>query len=51
MYPSETSDAGTLEQATTERLINEMSLAFLGQVRGFESEGFLPAEGPVEWTE
>ena len=40
-----------LDAETTKRLINEMSFAFLGQVRGFESEGFLPAEGPIEWSE
>ena len=40
-----------LDADTTKRLINEMSLAFLGQVRGFETDAFLPADGPVEWSE
>ncbi|MFT5584498.1 MAG: putative dienelactone hydrolase [Cognaticolwellia sp.] len=40
-----------LDAETTKRLINEMSLAFLGQERGFETDGFLPAEGPVVWSE
>ena len=40
-----------LDADTTTQLINEMSLAFLGQVRGFETDAFLPADGPVEWSE